>query len=190
MIANGSLVTASANENEDLFWALRGAGSSFGVVVSFHFKTFQAPTDNVVFCKLRFCDYAIRVELTCIIAYNFPASTVNETAESIMAIQKFGNTQQPAELNMRVLCNSYQNQLLGVYYGSTTNFKAAIQPLLKELNITGGSVKNTSWIDMLSTYAYGSLTVPLDYDEHEAFVSSSCHFTTMQTNSCDSSQKA
>lgn len=87
-----------------------------------------------------------------------------------MAIQNFGNTQQPAELNMRVLCNGYQNQLIGVYYGKTKDFQVTINPLLKELGIASGSVRNTSWIDMLSTYAYGSLTVGLDYNVHESFV--------------------
>ena len=33
--ADGQLCRASANENEDLFWAVRGAGSNFGVVTSF-----------------------------------------------------------------------------------------------------------------------------------------------------------
>ena len=38
--ADGQFRTASATENEDLFWAVRGAGSNFGVVTSFEF---QAP---------------------------------------------------------------------------------------------------------------------------------------------------
>jgi FAD/FMN-containing dehydrogenase len=36
--ADGQLRRASASENEDLFWAVRGAGSNFGVVTSFEFK--------------------------------------------------------------------------------------------------------------------------------------------------------
>jgi FAD/FMN-containing dehydrogenase len=36
--ADGQLRRASASENEDLFWAVRGAGSNFGVVTSFEFQ--------------------------------------------------------------------------------------------------------------------------------------------------------
>jgi FAD/FMN-containing dehydrogenase len=36
--ADGQLRTASATENADLFWAVRGAGSNFGVVTSFEFQ--------------------------------------------------------------------------------------------------------------------------------------------------------
>jgi FAD/FMN-containing dehydrogenase len=36
--ADGRLLRASATENEDLFWAVRGAGSNFGVVTSFEFQ--------------------------------------------------------------------------------------------------------------------------------------------------------
>ncbi|KAL7934440.1 hypothetical protein V8C35DRAFT_28039 [Trichoderma chlorosporum] len=35
VIPDGSLLTASENENTDLFWAVRGAGHNFGVVVEF-----------------------------------------------------------------------------------------------------------------------------------------------------------
>ena len=36
--AQGHLLTANANENPDLFWAIRGGGGNFGVVTSFEYQ--------------------------------------------------------------------------------------------------------------------------------------------------------
>lgn len=44
ILADGSLVKASTKENPDLYWALRGGGGNFGVVVSFLFKLSPAHT--------------------------------------------------------------------------------------------------------------------------------------------------
>ena len=64
--ADGSVLTASEEENDDLFWAIRGGGGSLGVVTSFEYRLHPVGPE-VMFCfvlypgdraakVLRFCD--------------------------------------------------------------------------------------------------------------------------------------
>ena len=43
--ADGMLVSASAEENSDLFWGIRGGGGNFGVVTSFEFRCAEIGTE-------------------------------------------------------------------------------------------------------------------------------------------------
>ncbi len=44
VLADGTFVVASAEENSDLFWAIRGGGGNFGVVTSFLFQAHPVHT--------------------------------------------------------------------------------------------------------------------------------------------------
>ncbi|KAM6540410.1 hypothetical protein FALCPG4_002127 [Fusarium falciforme] len=48
-LADGTVVTTSKTQHPDLFWALRGAGASYGIVTSFSFQTFPEPEEVVNF---------------------------------------------------------------------------------------------------------------------------------------------
>ncbi|KAK5656801.1 hypothetical protein OQA88_4349 [Cercophora sp. LCS_1] len=52
--ATGDVVTASDSENDSLFWAIRGAGANFGIVVSATYEIFDAPNGG----KLIEADFA------------------------------------------------------------------------------------------------------------------------------------
>jgi FAD/FMN-containing dehydrogenase len=47
--ADGSIVTVSAQQNQDLFFAIRGAGASFGIVTNFHVNTHPDPGATVAY---------------------------------------------------------------------------------------------------------------------------------------------
>ena len=46
VLASGERVRASADENPDLFWAIRGGGGNFGVVTSFLFRLHEVGTSS------------------------------------------------------------------------------------------------------------------------------------------------
>lgn len=45
---NGSIVTASGDDNPDLFWALRGAGGNFGIAVEATYRVTVSTSEYVI----------------------------------------------------------------------------------------------------------------------------------------------
>jgi FAD/FMN-containing dehydrogenase len=49
VLANSSIIRASSTQNTDIFWALRGAAASFGIITEFKFRTQPEPRETVLY---------------------------------------------------------------------------------------------------------------------------------------------
>ncbi|KAF3761738.1 FAD-binding domain-containing protein [Cryphonectria parasitica EP155] len=155
VLANGTQVYCSETENPDLFWALRGAGSNFGIVVSYTLNTFPVPSVSTPF----------KVSLKW--------HTKEEKINGLQALVNFSRT-APPELNMRLgaFASGGQN-FEGIYYGSTDDLSKVMTPLLEN---TGGELTATqgTWLEGLEYYAEGnSLAISEPYKEHGNFYATS-----------------
>jgi len=160
VLANGTAVTASATENSDLFWALRGAGPGFAVVTSFRFRTYAAPAASVNWSY----------------TYSFP--TARAAARAFLTAQTWGQQSARKELGYGILLFPGKGFLVrGVYHGARESFDALIAPLLTLLKDAHAGVepakrvKTLGWIESLTELAGSNLTTPVKgYSLHESFV--------------------
>lgn len=84
VLANGTAVNASATSYPDLYWALRGGGSSFAVVTEFRLKTWAAPADNTNW------------------AYTYTINNAATAAAVYKAAQDWGQATAPKELSFAI----------------------------------------------------------------------------------------
>jgi hypothetical protein len=155
VLADATVVKASTTENSDLFWALRGAGSSFGVVTEYEFNTFEAPPN---------------------VTYYTVSANWNQTTmvPGLKAVQEFAANGMPPELNMRIALNAGSRTFEGVYYGTAAQLNTVLKPLLNATNARITQNRTVNWMDGLKNYAYGQEMVPSrPYSQHELFYSSS-----------------
>lgn len=87
VLADGSMVRASQNENSELWWGLRGAGSFFGIVTEYTLQTYKADT------PMTFMEYRWTKSLR----------SVLDAVELMHAIQIFASLPSiPSELGFHV----------------------------------------------------------------------------------------
>ncbi|KAH6661965.1 putative Reticuline oxidase-like protein [Halenospora varia] len=107
VVANGSVVTASDTQNPDLFWAMKGAGSSFGIVTEFKFRTHAAPGSSVQY------------------SYTFNGRPYTNHANRFKAWQKLisdpGLSQKFAS---QVIITELGMIISGTYFGTQAEFNA------------------------------------------------------------------
>ncbi|MGH2616446.1 MAG: FAD-binding oxidoreductase, partial [Thermomicrobiales bacterium] len=143
--ADGQVHTASETEHPDLFWAVRGAGSNFGVVTAFTFRLH--PVGPLVALAAPF--YALEDAERVLPAWrDFMASAPEEVSSNalfwgIPAVEAF-----PAELHGRAV-----HILIAVYAGDAAEGERILQPL-RELA--------TPLLDLSGTMPYATLQTAFD----------------------------
>lgn len=144
VLANGTLIHTSAAEHPEVFWAIRGAGSNFGVVVSYEFNTFAQPSQVTYFT----------------VTANWNA---NNMQANMLALENYTRYSMPAELTMRYTINpGGQNEFEGMYYGNKTGLQTALAPLFNSVSpkLSLGSSTTTTFMAAFDYYAYTPATDP------------------------------
>ncbi len=137
VLADGTLAETSEDVNEGLLWALRGAGSNFGIVAEFKFKTFAAPDTVTPF------------------TVNLGWNNENTMRSGLTALRNFAKDTMPAELNMRLAGQPSSVNLEGVYFGSQSGLQSALAPLLRSAGGSISSARTVGWLDGLKAWANG-----------------------------------
>jgi FAD/FMN-containing dehydrogenase len=119
--ADGQLRRASATESEDLFWAVRGAGSNFGVVTSFEFQAH--PVGPMVMVGAIF--YPLEQATTLLPKWRDHMTTAPDELSSIVLCWSVPPGEPfPPELHGAPVCI-----VAGVYSGSVEDGEPVVQPL-------------------------------------------------------------
>jgi FAD/FMN-containing dehydrogenase len=120
VLADGRRVTASAAENDDLFWGIRGGGGNFGIVTTFEFRVHPAGTilAGIVLHPGAKAAAAIRCWR------DFEADAPEESTQGALLFHFPDNPNGPPPLRGAALCG-----LGGVYAGAIEDGERVLRPL-------------------------------------------------------------
>lgn len=175
VLANGSIVTASETQNPDLFWAMRGSASSFGITTSLSVKTFAAPS------------YAINFQYT----WDLTAAAA---ADALGSFQDFVTSNIPAELGMELVVGKGSSSgkvnfgLTGSWYGDQQAVNTTIKPFIDSIPSQPTWIDfsgNGTWIDSLIAWGGGSVNTKLKPDSNDTFYAKSLMTPTDQPLTAD-----
>ncbi|WAQ86860.1 hypothetical protein PtA15_7A589 [Puccinia triticina] len=140
--ANGTIVKASEKTNADLFFAMRGAGPSFGIITALTMRTQEAPRSVILFE----------------IGYEFP--NPDSAAATLNHFQSWGRKSAPSQLGIRwsVKLQHEPNdpkkiglawKLQGSFFGRTARFNRTINRLTKDFSVKGEflSIQRLDWLE-------------------------------------------
>ncbi|CAH0516226.1 unnamed protein product [Peronospora belbahrii] len=132
-IANGSIVDASLRQNSDLFWAVRGAASSMGVVLDFKTKTYSFPSVSVT-------NYTI--------AFRKDAKpTIQDNVDALIGTQNWALSNDNNDFLSIRLSLKIKSLMEGFFYGSSIDAKKVLGSLMKRLptSMVLTTTENSFW---------------------------------------------
>ena len=141
VLANGSFIHATSTAYPDMFFALRGAADSFGIITTFYLQTLAAPTAVVNW------------------QYSIPGMFVSAatTTAVFMQIQAFAQNTSVVDrkLGLGVYLDGSGFSISGTYIGDLTTFTTKVAPeLLRGLPTpSSSSVQSLGWIESLTLLA-------------------------------------
>ncbi|MGH2956441.1 MAG: FAD-binding oxidoreductase [Solirubrobacterales bacterium] len=124
VLASGERVRASAEDNPDLYWAIRGGGGNFGVVTSFRFRLHEVDT---VIAGPTFWPVELGAEVLSAYREFLPNAPRELNAFFAFATVPPGPP-FPEEIHMRKVCG-----VISCYVGSEEDAAKALAPLLDAL---------------------------------------------------------
>ncbi|KAI9715152.1 MAG: hypothetical protein M1812_006131 [Candelaria pacifica] len=162
VLANGSYVHATSTAYPDIYYALRGAAESFGVITTFYLQTQAAPAQTVVFS----------IDIPDVMG------SASKATNSFLALQTFALDASIVDrkLSFGVYLDGSSFNIGGMYFGTLDNFNNKIKPaMLKGLPAPStSSVQSLDWLAALTNLAGGPLTTPTTgYDAHDTFLAKS-----------------
>ncbi|KAJ7813150.1 glucooligosaccharide oxidase [Mycena olivaceomarginata] len=143
VLANGTIATASSTVNTDLFWAIRGASPSFGIVTSVEVQTFPAPASATVF------------------QYGWDNMDITTASNAIASFQTFATTNIPPEFGAEL--GHISVGLTGAWYDSAHPSSSTISPgsYINSVAVLAGQPLNTaSAPEQADTFYTKSLMTP------------------------------
>ncbi|KAK7912011.1 glucooligosaccharide oxidase [Apiospora marii] len=166
VLADGRLVYADADENADLFYAMRGAADSFGIVVNFYLETQPAPK-QVVRWTFEFGDLIDDVGVQGAVSAMLKLQELMQDGAVVDRYLSFG-----------VNLGKRRFGLSGVYLGAHKTFAEKIRPALLQcfpkMPEGGSQCKLLEWLENLESQSGGDpLATGLTYKGHSNFFAKS-----------------
>ncbi|KAL1740275.1 hypothetical protein HDZ31DRAFT_47813, partial [Schizophyllum fasciatum] len=162
VLANGSVVTASEDENTDLFWAVRGSGASFGIVTSFVFATEPVPPLGGTTFQF---------------TWDLPAA---QASSALAAFQDFVTGDIPSTLGGEIVLmrgsasGNVSFQFFGVHWDDPRTFKNTVAPYMNLFRAPDNTTQTQGdWMTVLKAWVFGDMDTATGVHPHDNFYAKS-----------------